>query len=455
MTGPLHRAAPGQQKRLFNGDSEDSDPAQGLRLQASRPVGRRDRGDREADRREGRRPDSAAHPDQQVHRPPQPARRQEVARAVRDPHAQAAPRHPRADSADARRAHEARSLRRRGRGDQVVEATMAKFDVYDLEKKKVGELDLADAVFEVELAHLLLFEIVDEEGGRARPRRRRLRRRGEREPLLRSGQGEARLRPLRHPRGEEPLPRLRWRQEAVEAEAHRPRPPGLDARLAVGRRRQGDGPEAPRLLLRRPEEGAEGGAALRALAPQPGPEADDRPGVEAPGAEDPDRREDPRGARREEGARGGRGGERRAREERAQPLRLGLPPGRGAQRLRHPAARRARADGRDGEAAGGQPVMTTLAIQDVVKRPLITEKNERARELARQFAFEVHRDATKIQVKQAVETLFNVHVLAVRTAIARGKNKRVGRSVGQRPNWKKAFVTLKEGETIALFEGTT
>ena len=95
-----------------------------------------------------------------------------------------------------------------------------------------------------------------------------------------------------------------------------------------------------------------------------------------------------------------------------------------------------------------------LAIQDVVKRPLITEKNERAREAARQFAFEVHRDATKIQVKQAVEKLFNVHVIQVRTAIARGKNRRVGRSVGQRPNWKKAFVTLRDGETIALFEGT-
>jgi large subunit ribosomal protein L23 len=96
-----------------------------------------------------------------------------------------------------------------------------------------------------------------------------------------------------------------------------------------------------------------------------------------------------------------------------------------------------------------------IAAQDVVKRPLITEKNERAREAARQYAFEVHREATKIQVKQAVEKLFNVHVLAVRTAIARGKNKRVGRSIGRRPNWKKAFVTLKEGETIALFEGTT
>ncbi len=95
----------------------------------------------------------------------------------------------------------------------------------------------------------------------------------------------------------------------------------------------------------------------------------------------------------------------------------------------------------------------TLLVQDVVKRPLITEKAERNRESARQYAFEVHREATKIQVKQAVEKLFNVHVLAVRTAVARGKVKRVGRHVGQRPNWKKAFVTLRDGETIALFEG--
>ena len=95
-----------------------------------------------------------------------------------------------------------------------------------------------------------------------------------------------------------------------------------------------------------------------------------------------------------------------------------------------------------------------LADQDVVKRPLITEKAERGRETSRQYAFEVHRDATKIQVKTAVEKLFGVHVTAVRTAIARGKNKRVGRNVGRRPNWKKAFVTLKDGETIALFEGT-
>jgi large subunit ribosomal protein L23 len=97
----------------------------------------------------------------------------------------------------------------------------------------------------------------------------------------------------------------------------------------------------------------------------------------------------------------------------------------------------------------------SVSLQDVVKRPLITEKAERNREATHAYAFEVHREATKIQVKQAVEKLFNVHVLAVRTAVARGKNKRVGRSVGRRPNWKKAFVTLKEGDTIALFEGTS
>ncbi len=94
-----------------------------------------------------------------------------------------------------------------------------------------------------------------------------------------------------------------------------------------------------------------------------------------------------------------------------------------------------------------------LSVQDVVKRPLITEQAERNREAAHQYAFEVHRDATKIQVKNAVEKLFAVHVTAVRTSIARGKNKRVGRNIGQRPNWKKAIVTLREGETISLFEG--
>ena len=93
-----------------------------------------------------------------------------------------------------------------------------------------------------------------------------------------------------------------------------------------------------------------------------------------------------------------------------------------------------------------------LSEQEIVRRPLITEKGERNRAAAQQYAFEVHRDATKIQVKGAVEKLFGVHVLAVRTSMHRGKAKRVGRSIGRRPNWKKAIVTLKQGETIPLFE---
>ena len=94
-----------------------------------------------------------------------------------------------------------------------------------------------------------------------------------------------------------------------------------------------------------------------------------------------------------------------------------------------------------------------LVAQDVIVRPIISEKAERAREASRQYAFEVHREATKIQVKGAVEKLFGVKVTGVRTNVARGKNKRVGHFLGRRPNWKKAIVTLKEGDTIALFEG--
>jgi len=93
-----------------------------------------------------------------------------------------------------------------------------------------------------------------------------------------------------------------------------------------------------------------------------------------------------------------------------------------------------------------------LSEQEIVRRPLITEKGERNRAAAQQYAFEVHREATKIQVKGAVEKLFGVHVLAVRTSVHRGKAKRVGKNIGQRPNWKKAVVTLKQGETIPLFE---
>jgi large subunit ribosomal protein L23 len=94
-----------------------------------------------------------------------------------------------------------------------------------------------------------------------------------------------------------------------------------------------------------------------------------------------------------------------------------------------------------------------MNINDVVKGPLITEKLDQAREKFRQYSFIVDRKATKLDVACAVETLFKVNVEAVRTNIVRGKIKRVGKSIGKRPNYKKAVVTLKEGDKIELFEG--
>ena len=103
--------------------------------------------------------------------------------------------------------------------------------------------------------------------------------------------------------------------------------------------------------------------------------------------------------------------------------------------------------------------------QSIIKRPLLTEKSARLRETgggaakpegdtyAQQVVFEVARDANKIEVKQAVEKLFKVKVTQVRTLVARGKMKRIGRFSGRRPSWKKAFVTLKPGDNIEFFEG--
>ena len=106
------------------------------------------------------------------------------------------------------------------------------------------------------------------------------------------------------------------------------------------------------------------------------------------------------------------------------------------------------------------------AAQTIIKRPLLTEKSARLRETgggssaavegeahAQQVLFEVARDANKIDVRRAVESLFKVTVTDVRTLIVRGKEKRVGRFSGRRPSWKKAFVTLKPGDNIEFFEG--
>lgn len=93
-----------------------------------------------------------------------------------------------------------------------------------------------------------------------------------------------------------------------------------------------------------------------------------------------------------------------------------------------------------------------MNIYDVIKRPLISEKTSLEGEGKNIIAFEVASDANKIEIGKAVEQLFKVQVVAVNTAVVRGKVKRVGTRFGKRSNWKKAYVTLKEGSTVDFFE---
>ena len=87
----------------------------------------------------------------------------------------------------------------------------------------------------------------------------------------------------------------------------------------------------------------------------------------------------------------------------------------------------------------------------VIKRPLVTEKTTIAREGSPVIVFEVAREATKVDVKRAVEKLFGSKVEGVRTQIMHGKIKRQGRFAGPRPDWKKAWVRLKAGEKVPEF----
>ena len=90
-------------------------------------------------------------------------------------------------------------------------------------------------------------------------------------------------------------------------------------------------------------------------------------------------------------------------------------------------------------------------LYEVIRRPLITEKSTAVKETQRAICFEVHRDATKPEIKKAVETLFGVKVQDVRVANVHGKMKRQGRYQGRRPDWKKAYVVLREGEKMVEF----
>ncbi|HWT77479.1 MAG TPA: 50S ribosomal protein L23 [Candidatus Methylomirabilis sp.] len=89
----------------------------------------------------------------------------------------------------------------------------------------------------------------------------------------------------------------------------------------------------------------------------------------------------------------------------------------------------------------------------VVLRPLLTEKGTRLKEEGNQYLFRVAKTANKVEIRQAIEQIFKVTVLEVRTTRVRGKVKRMGRFQGRRPDWKKAVATLKEGDSIELYEG--
>ena len=95
--------------------------------------------------------------------------------------------------------------------------------------------------------------------------------------------------------------------------------------------------------------------------------------------------------------------------------------------------------------------MAALTPQEVLIRPLITEKTLRLAERENAYTFQIRPSANKVQVRDAIERIFKVGVTAVRTQNYMGKFRRVGRYTGATPNWKKAVVKVKEGDTIEFY----
>ncbi len=94
-----------------------------------------------------------------------------------------------------------------------------------------------------------------------------------------------------------------------------------------------------------------------------------------------------------------------------------------------------------------------MSAEGVILSPLVTEKGTIVGEKANQVVFRIRPGASKDQIRNVIEDLFKVSVIKVRTANFLGKERRRGRTIGRRPNWKKAYVTLKEGDRIDIFEG--
>ena len=94
-----------------------------------------------------------------------------------------------------------------------------------------------------------------------------------------------------------------------------------------------------------------------------------------------------------------------------------------------------------------------MIAHEIIIRPLVTEKTSIQKELYNQVSFEVDRRANRIEIKRAIETIFNVKVAGVKTMQITGKTKQRGRIIGKRRDWKKAIVKLMPGERIDFFEG--
>ena len=94
-----------------------------------------------------------------------------------------------------------------------------------------------------------------------------------------------------------------------------------------------------------------------------------------------------------------------------------------------------------------------MSGEGVILSPLVTEKGTNVGEKSNQVVFRIRPDASKDQIRNVIEDLFKVTVVKVRTANFLGKERRRGRTTGRRPNWKKAYITLKEGDRIEIFEG--
>lgn len=92
-----------------------------------------------------------------------------------------------------------------------------------------------------------------------------------------------------------------------------------------------------------------------------------------------------------------------------------------------------------------------MDMYKVIKEPYVTEKGNLQKERHNQITFRVDRRANKVEIRRAVETLFKTKVLEVNTMNLKGKRRRVGRNIGKKPDWKKAIVTLVEGEKIEFF----